>query len=102
MRSFPPRAAHMPGSERMVETTCGLQARRMRSARWTPWRFWFCRTVRCGVRGESSSVQVWAEEGRVTQAMKRVGIRGGRLSQGLLEVRMPRIMALPRVPSEDS
>lgn len=67
--------------------------------------------VRAVVRCESSVLILFADVGRVTQAMKREGVRGGCSSDGVVvplveradvcsdrEERIPERIAMPRVP----
>ena len=108
----------MPSSLRMSATIWGLHPNNTMSACWTPLRFLFCSTVREFVREEREALMRLADSGRRTQAMKWVGIRGGRSSEGVSvpeegcetrgveegfegseeDERMPERMAIPRVP----
>lgn len=74
MRSFPERAAFIPGCVRTSAAICGLQPRRTTSASRIPRKLSFCRTVRLSVRGERAFWIRFAEVGEVTQAMKREGM----------------------------
>lgn len=71
----------------------------------------FCRIVKADVRCDNSVLIRSADVGRVTQAMKREGVRGGSSSEGVVvplteraevcsdkEERIPESMAIPRVP----
>ena len=109
IRSFPRRAVARPGSARIVRSNCGLQPSITTSAAFTPRRFSSRRTSRetaAGRRGRRAVSTRCAEGARVTQAMKRVGIRGGtsevvdgfaRVSS-LSERKIPERIAMPRVP----
>lgn len=103
MSSLSARALRIPSWPRIVETICGLQASRTTLAAWTPRRFWFWRMVKLGVRCETAASMASAEVGRVTQAMKRVGIgvdvaESAESSGAVGDVRIPWRMAVPRVP----
>ena len=110
MRSLPVRASRMPSSWRTGVKLYGLQPRRTTSASVTARTFSLTRTVRLSVRSERAVRMRWAEAGRVTQAMKRFGILGGRSSaegvgvsgvSSLREERMPERIAVLRVPVQN-
>ncbi len=99
----------MPGSERIVPRSCGLQARRTTDAERTPWTLLERST---SSEGENREREVWiflADSGRVTQAMKCFGISAGKDDDpGELDERcesrrarsMPERTAMPRVPAQ--
>ncbi len=107
MRSFPRNAWAMPGSERMVLRSCGLQAKRTTVPERAPWRFFATRISREGENWEREARIFWADSGRFTQAMKCLGIwvgKGG--SSELMENSdvsrrdriIPERIAMPSVP----
>ena len=108
IRSLPSRAWTIAGEPRIVCAICGLQPRMTMSAARQPATLSFWRILRFGVRWPRVSWTDWTEASRVTQAMKRVGSLwgtedsgevGGSAPLGLArELKMPRRMALPRVP----
>lgn len=77
MSNFPLRAFATPGSDKMVPSSCGLLAKRTTEAERTPWTLLERSTSREGENWERESWIFLADSGRVTQAMKWVGIWDG-------------------------